>query len=194
MADYEHDQFDDVPWDSSHRGAYRGDLPEKTGGFKHLAAVIVAGICALVIGGLLFLFSPKTAGPEAAGTSSSSSSSASASTSASSGDQASSSSDSGSSQADPSTTIGVYNYGSKEGTATKSASTLRDTGWTISDVSNWDGQAQNASVVYYAQGSDAQAKEIAKKLGIQDVRQSSGYTYDVVVVLAAHDAAGATGQ
>ena len=29
MAEYEHDEFDDVPADSPRRGAYRGEVPEK---------------------------------------------------------------------------------------------------------------------------------------------------------------------
>lgn len=189
MAEHEHDEFDDVPWDSPYRGAYRGERPEKVGGYKHLAAVIVAGICALVIGGLFFVLSPKTAGPEAAGNSASSSASASSSGDGSTASQ-SASSDGGSTQPDSSTSVGVYNYASKEGVATKAASTLRDAGWTISDVSNWDGGAENASVVFYASGSEAQAKAIAEKLGIQDVREATGYNYDVVVVMSNHDGAG----
>lgn len=191
MAEHEHDEFDDVPWDSPYRGAYRGEQPEKTGGYKHLAAVIVAGICALVIGGLFFLLSPKTAGPEAAGQSASSSSS---SSSPSGGGQSESStpssSDAGSAEPDSSTSVGVYNYASKEGVATKAASTLREAGWTISDVSNWEGGAEDASVVYYASGSEAQAKAIAQKLGIQNVQEATGYNYEVVVVLSEHDGAG----
>ncbi|WP_178946018.1 LytR C-terminal domain-containing protein [Kocuria sp. TGY1127_2] len=195
MAEYEHDEFDDVPVDSPRRGAYRGELPEKSGGFKQLAALIVAGICALIIGGVFFLLSPKLASPDAASSSASSSSSQEASDSGSASESPSDSEsgpgsdESSTAKPDASTTLGVYNYSSKEGTATKAATTLTDAGWTVSDVSNWDGQAQKSSVVYYAQGHDEQAKAIAQKLDIKDVKQAAGYSYQVVVVLSEGDGA-----
>lgn len=181
MAEYEHDEFDDVPVDSTRRGAYRGETPEKSGGFKHLAAVIVAGVCALVIGGVFFLLSPKLASPDSAGSSSSSSSQSSTDSSSS-----GASSDSGGTdtQPDPATTLAVYNDGSVEGTATDAAGTLTDAGWKVSDVSNWDGQGQSASSVYYGQGHEDQAKAVAQKLGIEDVKEATGQGFQVVVVLA----------
>lgn len=182
MAEYEHDEFDDVPADSPRRGAYRGEVPEKTRGYKHLAALIVAGVCALVLGGVFFLLSPKLASPESASATKSSSSSHSSSDSSSS--KGGENGDSSETEPDSSTSLAVYNQGAAEGTATNAASTLTDAGWKISDVSNWDGPSQEATVVFYTDGHEDQAKAVADKLDIDNVKPATDSGYDVVVVLS----------
>ncbi|MDN5605987.1 LytR C-terminal domain-containing protein [Rothia sp. HC945] len=181
MAEYEHDEFDDVPADSPRRGAYRGEVPEKTRGYKHLAALIVAGVCALVLGGVFFLLSPKLASPESASATKSSSSSQSSSESSS---QAGDSGGSSETEPDSSTSLAVYNQGAAEGTATDAASTLTDAGWKVADVSNWDGPSQDSTVVFYTDGNEDQAKAVADKLNIDNVKPATGSGYDVVVVLS----------
>ena len=184
MPQYEPDEFDDVPADSPHRGAYRADPADKTGGYRGTFGMIAVGICVLVLGGVMFLLAPRTSAPGASITEETASPTQSSAPAESSSGASGSASGEAETPADPNTTIGVYNNGLPEGTATDAASTLQEAGWSISDLSAWDGSSEGESVVYYAPGAQEQAEAVAEELGISRTEETSGYYYQLVVVLA----------
>ncbi|MCP3426307.1 LytR C-terminal domain-containing protein [Rothia sp. AR01] len=188
MPEYERDEFDDVPADFPHRGAFRADPADRARGYRGTFVMIAVGVCALVLGGVMFLLAPRTSAPGASPVASSSAPAQSESSSASPGDGSSSGgaspSDGVAAAADPSTTVAVYNNGAAEGSATEAAATLQGEGWTISDVTNWDGSSEGSSVVYYSAGAREQAEAVAEELGIDRTEEAAGYFYQVVVVIA----------
>lgn len=183
MAEFEHDAFDDVPVDSAHRGAYRGETPEKSRGYRSLWITIAAGVLALLLGGILFVNAPRLSAPDtssAAGAGTADSASATPTASATS---------SATATADSTTTVAVYNAGAAAGSAVTKATDLENAGWTVSETGNWAGTVPSSSTVYYRSGSEQQARAIAQAAGISQVQASDQYSVDVVVVLAADSSA-----
>lgn len=198
MSEHQHDEFDDVPADSAHRGAYRAAPAEGKESARATIMMIVAGMLALILGGIMFVIAPRSAAPGADGGSGTTRSSA-ASESVTSSDGASASDDasttdeagaassaSATASPDAATTVEVFNASGTQGAAEQAAGTLRTSGWTVSRTANWDGVQQvDRSTVYYRSGAEDQARAVAATLGIDTVEESADHDADVVVVVAA---------
>lgn len=171
---YPHDEFDDVPEDSARRGAYRGIAVDSTRSTKKTVAVIIAGIIALVVGGIMFVVSPRLSTPEASSTLPMTSSTASASASATASEDASSSK-----------TGMVYNDGAYQGAAGQAATVLGNNGYTITESANWKGTTVNQSVIFYSAGHANEAEEVAKLIGVSYIQEDTSTELEFYVVLAA---------
>ena len=90
-----------------------------------------------------------------------------------------------SSQPDHGAVIQVLNGTETQGYAAAQASILNQAGYAGTSAANADGWATQTSTVYYEDPSmEGTAKDIAAKLGIDNVRQESGLgNPDIVVVL-----------
>lgn len=174
MKTYPRDEFDDVEENSSRRGAYRGRITDTSTSRAGLLAVVVSGVLALLIGGTMYVISPRTAAPGA--TTAMASASATATVSA-----------APSPSTDPSSvTVAVYNSSAPNGAASTAASALQKVGYTVTETSNWAGAYATESMVYFATGASAEANEIADALGIPYINQDfQAETGEVYVVLGA---------
>lgn len=82
------------------------------------------------------------------------------------------------------TAVNVVNGAGIRGYAASQAELLRQAGYTDVVSSNLSGQAPDATVVWYLHESDlSTAQDVARVLGIGDVRQMQGLAKPVVVVL-----------
>lgn len=169
---YPHDEFDDVPEDSARRGAYRGVAVDSTRSTKKTLAAVIAGIIALVVGGIMFVVSPRLSTPEASSTLPMASNTASASASA-------------SADASSSKTGMVYNDGAYQGAAGQAATVLGNNGYTITESANWKGTPVNQSVIFYSAGHANEAEEVAKLIGVSYIQEDTSTELEFYVVLAA---------
>lgn len=174
---YPHDEFDDVPEDSAPRGAYRGVTVDPTRSTKKTVAVAIAGILALLVGGIMFVFSPRLSTPEASSTLplATRTASASPSASATATDQESASTKTGM----------VYNSGAYQGAAGQASTVLGNNGYTIAQVANWQGAEVANSTVYYSAGHAAEAEEVAKLIGVPYISKDADTELEFYIVLAA---------
>lgn len=126
----------------------------------------------------------------AAASSSSASSSATASassadaSSSSATDESSSSSSSASQAVNKSTSVRVVNATSVTGYAARKAAVLTEAGYTSVVAANPSGSTPSQTVVWYQNETDeATAQDVASRLGISSVKQMSGLSAPIVVVL-----------
>lgn len=173
---YPHDEFDDVPEDSERRGAYRGVEVDPTRSTAKTVAMALAGVLALIVGGFMFVFSPRLSTPEASSTLPLASATASASAT----EDGAGEEDSG-----PKATGTVYNGGAYQGAAGQTATVLGNNGYSVAQVANWQGTALYNSTVFYSEGHAEEAEEIAQLLGITYISQDPSVDYGFYVVLAA---------
>ena len=82
--------------------------------------------------------------------------------------------------------VGVFNASAPAGSASNAAAQLHN--YTVNETANYTGAAPATSVVYYAEGYQAQAQSIASALDISQVRQATSAVpmgnHEVIVVLA----------
>ena len=82
--------------------------------------------------------------------------------------------------------MGVFNASAPAGSASSAAAQLHN--YTVNETANYTGAAPATSVVYYAEGYQAQAQSIASALDISQVRQATSAVpmgnHEVIVVLA----------
>ena len=82
--------------------------------------------------------------------------------------------------------VGVFNASAPAGSASSAAALLSN--YTVNETANYTGAAPATSVVYYAEGYQAQAQSIAAALDISQVRQATSAVpmgnHEVIVVLA----------
>lgn len=82
--------------------------------------------------------------------------------------------------------MGVFNASAPAGSASNAAAQLHN--YTVNETANYTGAAPATSVVYYAEGYQAQAQSIASALDISQVRQATSAVpmgnHEVIVVLA----------
>lgn len=173
MNSYPRDEFDDIDENTSRRGAYRGAPVDNATSRAGLLAIIISGVLALIVGGTMYVVSPRTAAPEASG-SSSATATASASPSA---------------EATPATnpssvTVEVYNSSAPSGAAAQASAALEEAGYTVSATANWAGAYAAESMVYFATGASSEANEVADTLGLptiaQDYEAETGLIYVVL--------------
>lgn len=171
MKTYPRDDFDDIDEAGARRGAYRGASPQVAGSQKNFLAIVFSGLLALLLGGFMFVVSPRTAAPQAASSpSASSSSTATASPSPSLNLSA--------------VRVEVYNSSAPEGSAAAVTSALEAAGYTVALTDNWAGAYTSESMVYFATGSSTEANALADLLALpyinQDFEAESGLIYLVL--------------
>lgn len=187
---YPRDEFDEVDEKTARRGTYRAVNADPAKSPKGAIPLVAAGVVGLLVGAAMYIYAPRTASPEySAQKSASSSASARSSASATSA----SASASATASASPSKTglvdsisVGVFNASAPAGSASSAAALLSN--YTVNETANYTGAAPATSVVYYAEGYQAQAQSIAATLDISQVRQATSAVpmgnHEVIVVLA----------
>ncbi len=187
---YPRDEFDEVDEKTARRGTYRAVNADSAKSPKGAIPLVAAGVVGLLVGAAMYIYAPRTASPEySAQKSASSSASARSSASATSA----SASASATASASPSKTglvdsisVGVFNASAPAGSASSAAALLSN--YTVNETANYTGAAPATSVVYYAEGYQAQAQSIAAALDISQVRQATSAVpmgnHEVIVVLA----------
>lgn len=187
---YPRDEFDEVDEKTARRGTYRAVNADPAKSPKGAIPLVAAGVVGLLVGAAMYIYAPRTASPEySAQKSASSSASARSSASATSA----SASASATASASPSKTglvdsisVGVFNASAPAGSASNAAALLSN--YTVNETANYTGAAPATSVVYYAEGYQAQAQSIAAALDISQVRQATSAVpmgnHEVIVVLA----------
>lgn len=187
---YPRDEFDEVDEKTARRGTYRAVNADPAKSPKGAIPLVAAGVVGLLVGAAMYIYAPRTASPEySAQKSASSSASARSSASATSA----SASASATASASPSKTglvdsisVGVFNASAPAGSASSAAALLSN--YTVNETANYTGAAPATSVVYYAEGYQAQAQSIAAALDISQMRQATSAVpmgnHEVIVVLA----------
>lgn len=187
---YPRDEFDEVDEKTARRGTYRAVNADPAKSPKGAIPLVAAGVVGLLVGAAMYIYAPRTASPEySAQKSASSSASARSSVSTTSA----SASASATASASPSKTglvdsisVGVFNASAPAGSASSAAALLSN--YTVNETANYTGAAPATSVVYYAEGYQAQAQSIAAALDISQVRQATSAVpmgnHEVIVVLA----------
>lgn len=187
---YPRDEFDEVDEKTARRGTYRAVNADPAKSPKGAIPLVAAGVVGLLVGAAMYIYAPRTASPEySAQKSASSSASARSSASATSA----SASASATASVSPSKTglvdsisVGVFNASAPAGSASSAAALLSN--YTVNETANYTGAAPATSVVYYAEGYQAQAQSIAAALDISQVRQATSAVpmgnHEVIVVLA----------
>ena len=187
---YPRDEFDEVDEKTARRGTYRAVNADPAKSPKGAIPLVAAGVVGLLVGAAMYIYAPRTASPEySAQKSASSSASARSSASATSA----SASAAATAAAPPSKTglvdsisVGVFNASAPAGSASSAAALLSN--YTVNETANYTGAAPATSVVYYAEGYQAQAQSIAAALDISQVRQATSAVpmgnHEVIVVLA----------
>lgn len=176
MQDFPRDEFDEIDEATARRGVHRAAPQENGTSNRSLALMIALGLVSLLVGGVMFVLSPRTAGPQAQLASSSASAEASGSVSASA---------SPSPSVDTSAvTVEVYNSGAPSGSAAQAAQVLTEAGYSVTQTANWQGAPVEESAAYYATGSSDQGRHIADLLGlpyfVQDYESAAGRVYLVL--------------
>ena len=183
---YPRDEFDEVDEQTARRGTYRAVDADPAKSVKGAIPLVAAGVVGLLVGAAMYIYAPRTASPEYSAQSY-------ASSSASARSSASASSAPASASANPSKTglvdsisVGVFNASAPAGSASNAAAQLHN--YTVNETANYTGAAPATSVVYYAEGYQAQAQSIASALDISQVRQATSAVpmgnHEVIVVLA----------
>ena len=187
---YPRDEFDEVDEKTARRGPYRAVNADPAKSPKGAIPLVAAGVVGLLVGAAMYIYAPRTASPEYSAQKSASSS---ASTHSSASATSASASASATASATPSKTglvdsisVGVFNASAPAGSASSAAALLSN--YTVNETANYTGAAPATSVVYYAEGYQAQAQSIAAALDISQVRQATSAVpmgnHEVIVVLA----------
>lgn len=187
---YPRDEFDEVDEKTARRGTYRAVNADPAKSPKGAIPLVAAGVVGLLVGAAMYIYAPRTASPEysvqkSASSSASARSSASATSASASASATASASPSKTGLVD-SISVGVFNASAPAGSASSAAALLSN--YTVNETANYTGAAPATSVVYYAEGYQAQAQSIAAALDISQVRQATSAVpmgnHEVIVVLA----------
>lgn len=187
---YPRDEFDEVDEKTARRGTYRAVNADPAKSPKGAIPLVAAGVVGLLVGAAMYIYAPRTASPEysaqkSASSSVSARSSASATSASASAPATASASPSKTGLVD-SISVGVFNASAPAGSASSAAALLSN--YTVNETANYTGAAPATSVVYYAEGYQAQAQSIAAALDISQVRQATSAVpmgnHEVIVVLA----------
>lgn len=188
---YPRDEFDEVDEQTARRGTYRAVDADPAKSVKGAIPLVAGGVVGLLVGAAMYIYAPRTASPDYLAQSHASSSASARSSASASAPAATSASASAS--ANPSKTglvdsisVGVFNASAPAGSASNAAAQLHN--YTVNETANYTGAAPATSVVYYAEGYQAQAQSIASALDISQVRQATSAVpmgnHEVIVVLA----------
>ncbi|WP_426302279.1 LytR C-terminal domain-containing protein [Arthrobacter sp. R-11] len=189
MTKFARDEFDRVPQNSSRQGVHRVVTPASR---PALWPVLVLGAVALVVGLAAFLMLPKPAPSASQGQPTASQQSPSASPSGSSAPSTSPSPTPtpsvtptpSSAAVDKTTPVAVYNGAGISGLASRVSTTVRNDGWVLSDVGNWQGVPQQSSAIFYnGPEQKGNAEALGKLLGITELLDTAQYQVPVVVIL-----------
>ncbi|MDO4897914.1 MAG: LytR C-terminal domain-containing protein [Rothia sp. (in: high G+C Gram-positive bacteria)] len=170
MTSYPHDEFDDIDEDTAPRGAYRGGHIDSHTSNRGLLLTVLCGVLSLLVGGFMYVNSPRLASPEAAASASAASASPSAEATP---------------TTDPSSvTVEVYNSSAAEGAANVATKLIESKGYTVTATGNWAGAYMEESSVNFATGASSEANDIADALGLpliaQDYQAAKGNIYVVL--------------
>lgn len=178
---YPRDEFDEVDEQTARRGTYRAVDADPAKSVKGAIPLVAAGVVGLLVGAAMYIYAPRTASPDY-----SAQSHASSSASARSSASASASANLSKTGLVDSISVGVFNASAPAGSASNAAAQLHN--YTVNETANYTGAAPATSVVYYAEGYQAQAQSIASALDISQVRQATSAVpmgnHEVIVVLA----------
>lgn len=178
MSPYPRDEFDDIDEATARRGAYRARPKANTTSARGLVLMVLSGVLALLVGGFMYVISPRTDSPEAAAEASASSS-------------ASPSEEAPAALNIEGTTVEIYNSSAPAGSAAVAARLIESKGYTVRTTGNWAGTYTTESTVNFATGTSSEANDIADTLSLpfiaQDYEAESGLVY--VVLGADFDAA-----
>lgn len=171
MANYPHDEFDDIDENSRRRGVYRARNAAGAN-TRPVMALLGVGVAALLLGGFMYVYSPQTASPDtglSAKAPASPSQSASASATA----------------TGKATTVEIYNSGGVTGAASDAMNLLMssDAKITITQVGNWQGTPVLTSMVYYSAGHEEIANEVADAIGVDYIQEDPAQEIPIVAVL-----------
>ena len=173
MSHYPRDEFDDIDEATARRGAYRARPKANATSARGLVLMVLSGVLALLVGGFMYVFSPRTDSPEAAAEAS-----ASASATA-----------SPSEEAPPAlniegTTVEIYNSSAPAGSAAVAERLIESKGYTVRTTGNWAGTYTTESTVNFATGTSSEANDIADTLSlpfiVQDYQAEKGLGYVVL--------------
>ncbi|MGV3017214.1 LytR C-terminal domain-containing protein [Rothia sp. 88186D007BW] len=177
MNRYPRDEFDDIDESTARRGAYRGAVVDTATSRAGLLAIIISGVLALMVGGLMYVVSPRTAAPDAA-TSPDTAAPAPAAAEVSPSPEPTPTTD------PSSVKVEVYNSSAPSGSAAQAAAVLEEEGYSVVSTANWAGAYAAESMVYFATGASSEANEIADTLGLltiaQDYQAETGLIYLVL--------------
>lgn len=187
---YPRDEFDEVDEKTARRGTYRAVNADPAKSPKGAIPLVAAGVVGLLVGAAMYIYAPRTASPEYSAQKSASSSalarSSASATSASASASATASASPSKTGLVDSISVGVFNASAPAGSASSAAALLSN--YTVNETANYTGAAPATSVVYYAEGYQAQAQSIAAALDISQVRQATSAVpmgnHEVIVVLA----------
>ena len=176
---YPRDEFDEVDEQTARRGTYRAVDADPAKSVKGAIPLVAAGVVGLLVGATMYIYAPRTASPGYSAQSY-------ASSSASARSSASASANPSKTGLVDSISVGVFNASAPAGSASNAAAQLHN--YTVNETANYTGAAPATSVVYYAEGYQAQAQSIASALDISQVRQATSAVpmgnHEVIVVLA----------
>ena len=182
---YPRDEFDEVDEKTARRGTYRAVNADPAKSPKGAIPLVAAGVVGLLVGAAMYIYAPRTASPEYSAQKSASSSASARSSASASASAPASASPSKTGLVD-SISVGVFNASAPAGSASSAAALLSN--YTVNETANYTGAAPATSVVYYAEGYQAQAQSIAAALDISQVRQATSAVpmgnHEVIVVLA----------
>lgn len=204
MTNYARDEFDRVPETPTRQGVHRAAAESRR---RSLIPVMAAGVLALVIGLVAFLFLPKlgfnstgnssavvaaaeqSAGPTASADPSANGSSAPAGETAAavpapSETPSPAASPENAAVVDKTQPVAIYNATGTPGLASRVGATVASGGWTLGPLGNWGGARQTASVIFY-EGPEqlANAEALAALLSIPTLVDSAEFKMPLVVVL-----------
>ena len=187
---YPRDEFDEVDEKTARRGTYRAVNADPAKSPKGAIPLVAAGVVGLLVGAVMYIYAPRTASPEYSAQKSASSSASARSSASATSASASASAPASATPSKPglvdSISVGVFNASAPAGSASSAAALLSN--YTVNETANYTGAAPATSVVYYAEGYQAQAQSIAAALDISQVRQATSAVpmgnHEVIVVLA----------
>lgn len=173
MTNYPRDEFDDIDEATARRGAYRARPKDNNTSARGVVLMVLSGVLALLVGGFMYVISPRTDSPEAAAEAS-----ASASATASLAEEET-----------PAlniegTTVEIYNSSAPSGAAAVAARLIESKGYTVRTTGNWAGTYTTESTVNFATGTSSEANDIADALSlpfiVQDYQAEKGLVYVVL--------------
>lgn len=174
MTQYPRDEFDDIDENTARRGAYRGRQDDEQTSNRGLVLIVLSGVLSLLVGGFMYVMSPRTDSPEASAQNGSPSATATATPSP----------DAGPTVDPSSVVVEVYNSSAPEGAAAAATQLIQDQGYTVRTTENWAGTYTLESTVNFATGASSEANAIADALGlpyiVQDYQAEQGLVYVVL--------------
>lgn len=191
MSNYPRDEFDAVEENSARHGVHRSSMEVRS---RSLLPLMVVGVAALCVGLLAFFFVPKmttTTPPPAAQTSATAPATTAAPeatteapTPTPTPEVTPTPTPTPEAVADKTVAVSVFNATGISGLAAQYAGTIMADGWSVAQQSNWVGQPQSASVIFYNGATQlVNAKALSKLLNIPTLVDTAELGVPLAVVL-----------